>query len=334
MTEIKLTDIVNQRFLQELQEAFAEALGMACIIIDQKGNPITEPSRFTEFCMVHNRGCQKGNDRCIRSDIKGSEQSAISCKPAIYKCENGLFDFASPIIIENNQIGAILGGQVLSEEPDEAIFFKIAKDIGIDPITYITALKEVPIIPLERIESAAKLLFIVSQQISKVGYQNQLMNKLAKALHENLTCLIATSEELNASAIEVRNAQGLLNDEIVNVSDTSKQINTVLEAIKYLADNINLLGLNAAIEASRVGSIGSGFAVVATEIRKLSSESKITVNKISDFTESIELAVKNTVKIGKGTLETTIEQSNAIHGMIESIEEIAQIAEKLNSIIG
>lgn len=329
---VKLKDIIDLKFLQEFQDTFANAIGISCIIIDDKGEPLTKPSRFTDFCTIFNRGCPKGNERCTRSDLNGAKKSSISGKPVIYECENGLIDFATPIMLGDTQIGAILGGQVLSKHYDEKQYIRIAKIIGVDPVLYVEALSRVPIMSYEKIDNAAQLLYIVSMQISKMGYQNKMIIDLANVLHENILVLIAATEELAASATEVHSTQIALTQEITNVSIISEQINTVLQDIGSLVDDINLLGLNATIEAARLGSIGSGFDVVAKEIRKLSTVSKRTLNQITRFTETINTTVNRTVNIGNITLENTSEQTEAIRGMITSIEELSLLSEKLQII--
>jgi len=71
-------------------------------------------------------------------------------------------------------------------------------------------------------------------------------------------------------------------------------INSVMEFIKEIADETKMLGLNAAIEAARVGEAGRGFGVVAEEIRKLSQESKKTVVQIKELTQGIEKSMAET----------------------------------------
>lgn len=327
-----IADLIDLNFLQNFQDAFAKALGISCVMIDQEGRHVTKPSRFTDFCMTYTRGCSAGMARCVRSDLQGAKESQETGKPAIYTCENGLIDFATPILLEGVQIGAILGGQVLSEMPEPEKYISIAKEIGVDPTTYLQALQKVPIVPKETIIDAANLLSLIATQISKMGYQKNTMNQLANALHDNLLHIVASSQELAASASEVNHTQQMLNEEIVHVSASSMQITAILEAIKRIVEDINLLGFNAAIEAARVGTIGSGFGVIAKEIRKLSAQSKITLNQIAIFTENIQTNVLHTVTMGNTTLETTLEQAEAIHGIMEAIEELSELAEKLNEV--
>lgn len=103
--------------------------------------------------------------------------------------------------------------------------------------------------------------------------EENIMRKISERLHEKMLQMMATVEELTASAMEVNKNQDVLNKEIGNVRTISEQINDVTESIKNIANRTQLLGINAAIEATRAGNSGAGFGVVAEEIRKLSGES-------------------------------------------------------------
>ncbi|RKL69197.1 hypothetical protein CR203_03965 [Salipaludibacillus neizhouensis] len=76
------------------------------------------------------------------------------------------------------------------------------------------------------------------------------------------------------------------------VSDNSKQIGNMLELIRKISSQSNILGLNANIESARAGEAGKGFAVVADEIRKLSDGTKKASEEIFTFTTNIQNGVE------------------------------------------
>ena len=172
-----LSDLADIKLLQEFQDTFAKAMNVASITVDDK-DPITRPSNFTDFCTKYTRGSSTGSKKCTECDIKWGKIAAERGEPVIYKCHTGLTDFAVPIIVAGQHIGTILGGQILTEKPNEEQFRTVAKELGIDEDEYIAALRKVKIVPMENIEASARLLYLVANAISEIGYKNlQLFKK-------------------------------------------------------------------------------------------------------------------------------------------------------------
>lgn len=169
--KLSLSDLIDVKLLQEFQDTFAKAMNVASITVDNKG-PITRPSNFTDFCTKYTRNSELGMKRCVDCDIKWGKIAASRGEPVTYTCHTGLTDFAVPIVVDGNHLGSILGGQVLTEPPNEAHFRKIAKELNIDEDEYIEALKKIKIVPMENVKAAAHLLFLVANAISEIGHKN------------------------------------------------------------------------------------------------------------------------------------------------------------------
>lgn len=175
---IGLLDIVDLDFLQDFQDAFANSTNVASIMVDNTG-PITKPSNFTDFCIKYTRGSQEGYRRCNECDIKWGKLAAEKGEPVIYSCHSGLTDFAVPIMLKGKHIASILGGQVLTHEPDENHFRKIAKELGVNENEYIEALKKINIVPEDQVKAAAQLLFLTANSISQIAHKNyELIEKI------------------------------------------------------------------------------------------------------------------------------------------------------------
>lgn len=181
--KINLTDLIDIKLLQELQDTFAKTMGVASIAVDDKG-PITKPSNFTDFCIKHTRGTAEGYRRCNECDIKWGKVAAESGKPVIYDCHSGLRDFAVPIVVGGQHIASILGGQILTKVPDEKHFRELARELGIDEDKYIEALEKIKIVPAETVDAAANFLYLVANTISKVAHKN--LELIKKNQKENL----------------------------------------------------------------------------------------------------------------------------------------------------
>jgi ligand-binding sensor protein len=331
MEDLELKDMIDLKFLQEFQDSFADATGMASITVDNHGS-ITQPSNFTDFCMKFTRGTAEGSKRCDACDIKGGQEAAKTGKPSVHYCHAGLIDFAAPIIIDGKQFGAVLGGQVLSREPDESKFRKIAIEIGIDPDEYIRALRKIRIVPEKSIYKAADLLYLVTNNITRTVYQQGIIRRMVSDLNNILEDMERMLKKMAASASQVNDNQRLLNKEIQNVNIVSEQISEVIKYIKSITDQTNILGFNALIQSAKAGNAGRGFGVVAQEIRKLSDNSMQTVDRIKEFTSKIKKSIEDTVKLGELSNSHISQQTAAIEEVTENISRLSHFAEEIRKL--
>ena len=165
-----LSELIDINLLQDLQDSLAKILNIASITVDKEG-PVTNPSNFSEFCIKYTRSTTEGLTRCNNCDLIHGKIAAKQGKPFIYKCHAGLTDFAVPIIVEGRHLGTIMGGQLLTEEPDEEMFRQTAREIGVNEDEYIASLKKIPIISTEKIEATVKLLSSVANSLSQMAYK-------------------------------------------------------------------------------------------------------------------------------------------------------------------
>lgn len=327
---LELKDVIDVDLLQRFQDNFAVGMNIASVTVDRKGTPVTKPSSYTKFCHF-TQSSEKGDSRCAESHKKGGEEAVRTGKPYIYRCHAGLIDFAAPITVAGHLIGTILGGQVLTESPDIDYIRKTATEIDLDSSEYIDAVEHVYKTEEKNVKAAAEVLFIVSNAFSDMGYEKLRLGTMSQNLADNFSQISATMEELSASSVNVTDNQQNLSKEIVNVKNISIEINTILDSIKSIADQTKMLGLNAAIEAARAGEAGQGFGVVATEIRKLSENSKQTALKVIGLTQKIQNSVNITIETSNETLKTTEQQASAIQEVTANLMEVTSLTEELNT---
>ncbi len=329
IADIKVTDVIDVEVLQKFLDNFAIGMNIASVAVDLNGEPVTKPSFYTNICANYTHSTKIGDDRCALSHKKGGEEAARTRKPYIFKCHSGLIDFAAPIMVNEIQIGTILGGQILTEKPDAEAFRKTAREIGVNEDRYVAAANEVNIMEEKNIAAAAEVLFIVANTLSQMGYQKLKIRNTSGDLLESFSQISATMEELAASSVIVNENQDNLNHEIIHIKEISEQIIKILASIKSIADQTKLIGLNASIEAARAGEAGKVFSVVASEIRNMSQNSKETAVNIEKLTTDIQASINKTLNISSSTMENVEQQSAGIQETTASVEEVLSLTNEL-----
>jgi ligand-binding sensor protein len=189
--DYSFSDLFDIEEIQILQDAFAKATGVASIITNPDGTPITKPSNFCRLCIDVVRKTEKGLSNCYRSDsIIGAYnpdgpivQTCLSC---------GLWDAGASIQADNKHLANWLIGQIRDEPADEKKMISYAQEIGVDVEEFLTAMKEVTIMPLNQFRDVAQVLFLFTNFLSKIAMQNmkqkESISKLANMLPICASC--------------------------------------------------------------------------------------------------------------------------------------------------
>lgn len=134
-------------------------------------------------------------------------------------------------------------------------------------------------------------------------------------------------QNMNGRIEEMAAASEKLNDAAGEAVERVKETEQVVSFINEVASQTNLLGLNAAIEAARVGEMGRGFNVVAEEVRKLAVHSANSAKQINDVLKQVESAIN-------GINVHTVSLKDAINEQVATIQEIAASSEEMAGMAG
>ncbi|RZV36593.1 MAG: hypothetical protein EVJ48_10265 [Candidatus Acidulodesulfobacterium acidiphilum] len=171
------------------------------------------------------------------------------------------------------------------------------------------------------------LLSQISDLNNAGAEQSEELSRTVATIEEN-TRTISSIAELSAKSREkVDGIVGLMNtnaghvsdlyDSIQRINESTKKITNIITVIREIADQTNLLSLNAAIEAARAGEQGRGFAVVADEVRKLA-------DKVTKATRDVEALIKeteNTVSYGVETVNRLVDSNSFVNSEAGSIKD-------------
>ncbi|MGN0366072.1 MAG: methyl-accepting chemotaxis protein [Suilimivivens sp.] len=186
-------------------------------------------------------------------------------------------------------------------------------------------------------EQCASQMEDLSTKIGEVHERTTHVNGLTKetkdAVNEGMLIVQNLSEKVESST-EITRA--IISD-IYELSKASSNISSIIETINEIAEETNLLSLNASIEAARVGEAGKGFAVVSTEIRKLADQSGKAGMQISEIIHYIQERMSATIETAQKASDIVGSQSEALGNTIQVFnninDQIQELGENVNCIV-
>lgn len=181
----------------------------------------------------------------------------------------------------------------------------------------------------QKVTQMGNALDQTAANVETLGGSSERMREYNKTAAKNLDELSVISETTKSSVLLVQNQTNQTND-------SAQEIREATELITDIANQTNLLSLNASIEAARAGENGRGFAVVADEIRNLSEQSRESAEHIVEIVNTLIANSNTSVNTMNEVAENIRTQNNKIEEteeMFQSLnEEIAEVAEAIEKI--
>ena len=215
---VVLEDLVPLEILEDILTRFTKVTGMATLVTDYRGRPITTTDRFTSICKKI-REIPELRHLCVRSDATGGFEAANRNSPFMYLCYAGMVDVCIPIIIDGHYLGAIFTGQVLLKCDDMPKVKALPGSPELDYSQYSELdevkqeyLKTHPKLSFEKLEAYVELLSTITNYIVDIGYKSLLQEELRlnriKLLEEQEKKAVMKE---SIAQLELRNMQSQVN---------------------------------------------------------------------------------------------------------------------------
>jgi methyl-accepting chemotaxis protein len=182
------------------------------------------------------------------------------------------------------------------------------------------------------IEQVAAAMNEMTATVQEVARNADDASSAAKSADNESSAGNLVVQEVIQSINELANEVASTSDTIHHLDGDTEQIGTVLDVIKNIAEQTNLLALNAAIEAARAGEQGRGFAVVADEVRTLASRTQQSTQEIQQMIERLQSGAKNAVtamergqKMAAASVDKAGEAGSSLSGITAAVSQIADM---------
>lgn len=224
--ELNLIDFIDADTLTTIEAAFCEMTEMSAVISNPDGEAITTQHRFLDFCKMA-RSSPEGGKLCQNCDKKAVKMARQSKEPVFYRCHAGLTNFVAPIMVQGRVLGFFFGGRALNEEPDEKEALIHAREIEVDPKSYLAKLHDVPVYTEEEMRNAADFLYALANVLSNIG---QSRYKILLSNEELERATQAKSDFLANMSHEIRTPMNA----IIGMSEMVMREPLPAEAVEYI----------------------------------------------------------------------------------------------------
>ena len=177
ISNYKFSDLVDVVAFQKVLDSFFKATGIPNGLVSNEGKIITQ-SGWTNACNLFHRVNPQTNKFCLDSNkelMKNLQEGQVVSS----LCKNGLLDYATPVVIQGYRIATLFLGQVLDKSPDILFFKERSHEFDYDEKSYVQAIKDIPIISKDKMESLMECMVNMAQILAQNG-----LSKLQKTVLE------------------------------------------------------------------------------------------------------------------------------------------------------
>lgn len=230
--DYRFTDLVDIDAFRSMLQSFYEATGILHGLVDADNN-IISATGWQKACTDFHRVNPCSNARCLESNHYLAEHLGEGAFVG-YACKNGLMDYATPIIIEGQQLATLYFGQLLHDAPDMVFFRLQAQEYGFDEEAYLDAIRQIPVIPKERVQPIMAFYVQMAQMLAGSGLDRMRQREAEQRIVE-LNCDLARRVEERTAELEAKNT--LLTTEVIERQWTEAALRDSRAHLQALLDS-------------------------------------------------------------------------------------------------
>lgn len=273
----------------------------------------------------------------------------LSSKPLVSKARDEVGQLVDATNVMSVNVGELLReinsiSEILASQSEEMI--QSANEVSAGTQQIASTMQELANGTEAQASNSSDLASTMISFVSTVQNAHENGAKVGQASVYVLEMTGEGSRLMESSSNQMATIDYIVNDAVLKVhglDEKSQDISKLVSVIQDIANQTNLLALNAAIEAARAGEHGKGFAVVADEVRKLAEQVSVSVSDITNIvegittesgivTKSLQDAYKE-VEQGSQQIETTLKTFNRINANVtEMVENLGTVSDNLTTI--